>query len=226
VKQLDLNKLNQNPQPSAANDQQGPGYPDRQAQLRQALWQLLLPLPAAGAVGPAGIDPRLAAMGGSAPSEQRSASQDARGSNKAGELAATAYLLAGHIQQLSLYDAARAEVAGAAISGRPSGSPQAISVRLEATTERGGLATVELMHPELGPIELSIELAEGAVRVTATASSARSAEVIAQGQAALAARLLRQGVALEALDVVIVRKKKDAKSGTRARARARRQQES
>ena len=230
MKQLDLNKAQATPQPSAAENAAKPnggGFPDPQAPLRQALWQLLLPIPALAELDPAGREARLAALGGSGgASAQRGQTQDPRAAGRAGELAATAYLLAGHIQQLSLYDAAQAAVEdGARNSGAASGA-SAVAVHVEAATERGGLATVELMHAELGPVALSIELAEGALRVSATAGSARSAEVIAQGQAALAARLSRQGVALEALDVVVVRKKKEQRPSSRARARARRQQES
>jgi len=73
----------------------------------------------------------------------------------------------------------------------------------------------------LGPVTLSVELADGAVRVTATAGNVRSAEVIQQGQAQLAQRLLLQGIALEALDVVVVRKRKSARPAKRSRQRAR-----
>jgi flagellar hook-length control protein FliK len=129
--------------------------------------------------------------------------------------------LAGHLQQLSLFDAARAEHATA--TRAPALSQQSVQVRVDASTPNGGLASVELSHPELGQVGLAIELADGAVRITATATSARSADVIQQGQALLAQRLLHQGVVLEALDVVIVRKRKPAKRASRAQQRARKE---
>jgi hypothetical protein len=219
VKQLPLDMLSHVATPAAHSGKQpSAATSEPQGQLRQALWQLLLPIPE-GAPAALSGEHGPSAAGGSAPSAEQGPSRDStsRATQRASELAATAYLLAGHVQQLRLYAAAE--------GGGPSAPDQAFSIRVEAANERGGLATVELSHPELGPVTLSIELSEGAVRVTATASNPRSAEVIAQGQAALAARLLRLGVALEALDVVVVRrKKKDARSGNRARSRARRQE--
>jgi flagellar hook-length control protein FliK len=186
---------------------------DPNADLKQRLWQLLLPLPkkaAAVELGAAGANPQTA--------QQRS--REAQSHSAASELAATAYVLAGHLQQLSLFDAVRADVSSAPQPVKLGNNQHGVSVRVDATTSTGGLASVELMHPELGAVELSVELANGAVRVTATADSARSAQVIQQGQALLAQRLLHQGVALEALDVV-VRKRKSARPAKRSRQRSR-----
>ena len=185
---------------------------DPNADLKQRLWQLLLPLPEKAPAVEAGTS----AQSGTPDPRAR----EARSHTSAGELAATAYVLAGYLQQLTMYDSARAEVAVA--DRTPSfGGQHSVTVRVDATTANGGLASVDIAHPELGPVTLSVELADGAVRVTATAGNVRSAEVIQQGQAQLAQRLLLQGIALEALDVVVVRKRKSARPAKRSRQRAR-----
>jgi len=185
------------------------------SELKQRLWQLLLPLPEKAALL------ETSAPATNTTSDQRS-EREAHTRSASGELAATAYLLAGHLQQLSLFDAARAEHTTA--TRAPALSQQSVQVRVDANTANGGLASIELSHPELGQVGLAIELADGAVRITATATSARSAEVIQQGQALLAQRLLHQGVVLEALDVVVVRKRKPAKRANRAQQRARKEE--
>ena len=178
------------------------------AQLKSRLWQLLLPVP----------DKLLEASAtGTDTAPKHSDDRDARAHSAASELAATAYLLAGYVQRLSLHG--DNDFAVAEESAHRPGLQQAISLRVDANTATGGLASLELSHPELGAVGLAVELASGAVRITATATSARSAEVIQQGQAALAQRLLRQGIALEALDVVVVKPKQKPRSAKRARPR-------
>jgi hypothetical protein len=178
-------------------------------EIQQRLWQVLLQLPlmasgeaAAGAaadlsIGGAGLDSN----------HQR----ESRAESGSGELAATAYVLAGQILQFTLH---RHE-SGAAPAQDGAATPN-VAVRLDAATADGGSASVDVAHPELGEIGLQVEMSRGAVRVTAIATSELSAQVLQEGQAMLAERLLRQGVSLEALDV-IVRKRKPKKLAKRTR---------
>jgi hypothetical protein len=66
-----------------------------------------------------------------------------------------------------------------------------------------------------------VELSNGVVHVIASAPTELAAQVLLEGQAELAERLLRQGVVLEKLDVVVANKRKDSQ---RARARTRKQE--
>jgi flagellar hook-length control protein FliK len=188
---------------------------DPNAELKQRLWELLLPLPEAAAVQ---------AKTGAATRASTTDGQHARGAraNTLGsELITTAYVLAGHIQQLTLWGETSAAVSAPDDTGAP--RAPAYTVQLESAADGGGRASVELAHPELGAVALSVEMSAGAVRVTATAENERSAQVIAQGQAVLAERLAQQGVALEALDVIVTPKRR-TRSRLRARARARREE--
>ena len=78
-----------------------------------------------------------------------------------------------------------------------------------------------MAHPQLGDIALEVELSNGVLRVIASAPTELAARVLLEGQAQLAERLLRQGVALEKLDVTVANKRKDSQ---RARARNRKQE--
>lgn len=191
------------------------GTQDPNAELKQQLWELLLPLPEAAAVQAK----TAAATRASTTDGQHT--RGARDNTLGSELITTAYVLAGHIQQLTLWGETSAAVSPAddkAVAHAPT-----YTVQLESAADGGGRASVELAHPELGDIALSVEMSAGAVRVTATATDERSAQVIAQGQAVLAERLAQQGVALEALDVIVTPKRK-TRSRARARARARREE--
>jgi hypothetical protein len=189
------------------------------AALKQRLWELLLPLPEAADAAPIPALAQTAARASTADGQHARGTQ--RASQVGSELITAAYVLAGHIQQLSLWGAASAALKPL---DQPNGAPApAYTVQLESEADGGGRASVELSHPELGSVSLSVELSSGAVRVTATAENERSAQVIAEGQAILTERLARQGVALEALDVVIVPNRK-TRTRARARARARREE--
>ena len=178
--------------------------------LKQRLWQLLLPLPDKAAA----LD--VAATSADSTADRRD-EPATRARNAASELAATAYLLAGHVQQLSLFEQHAATAQRGADSPHATTQP-AVNLRVDVQTASGGLASLEISHPELGQVSLAVELTDGAVRVTATALSARSAEVIAQGQALLAQRLALQGIVLEALEVVVVQPKRRARDTARPRS--------
>jgi hypothetical protein len=201
---------------ATATQGQGQHAQDPNLQLKQRLWQLLLPLPEIGAIQ---SSPAQASRAGTA--DGRDTRTAARTNGLTSELVSTAYLLAAHIQQLTLWDVTSAVVESQKDVTQISSDP-AYTVRLESASDGGGLASVDLTHPELGSVSLSIELSDGAVRVTATADSPRSAQVIADGQAILTERLARQGVVLEVLEVLVVVNNRKNKS--RARARARRQE--
>ncbi|HEY2735063.1 MAG TPA: flagellar hook-length control protein FliK [Polyangiales bacterium] len=205
MKTFDMNKL-LGPPPTAANETALPVATEENLDLKQQLWQLLLPLPAAGKS--AGINPA-AARASTADGQRRDGE---RSNGLTSELVSTAYILAAQIQQFTAF----------ALPTETESAPPSegnYTVKLESAADGGGLASVELAHPELGPVSLAIELSSGAARVTATATSERSAQVIADGQAVLTERLARQGVTLEVLDVIVVPHRADRKR-IRARARA------
>jgi hypothetical protein len=206
MKPFDLQMLNST---NKAASGQGPVHPEANVQQKQQLWQLLLPTPDKAAL------PANSATGTDAAPRRNDGHAVRNGA--AGELAATAYLLAGYVQQLSLYGTSTPGTAAAEASYAT--LQQAVTLRVDANTTTGGLASLDVSHAELGQIALAVELADGAVRVTATVSSARSAEVLLQGQALLAQRLLQQGIALEALDVVVVTPKRKTRTAGRARPR-------
>jgi hypothetical protein len=192
---------------------------DPNAVLKQRLWELLLPLPEAAQ--PAAVAAQAQTATRASTADGQHTRSEPRASQLGSELITTAYVLAGHIQQLTLWGVTSAVTKPL---DEPNGAPApAYTVQLDSAADGGGRASVDLSHPELGSVGLSVELSAGAVRVTATVESERSAQVIADGQAILTERLARQGVALEALDVVIVPNRK-TRTRARARARARREE--
>jgi hypothetical protein len=224
----------QQPLAAKANDKAAPFDPGRE--LQERLWQLLLTSPSstAAALGmgaellplslPSGAGSLAAPSGVSATASDASTEADGDRNPQANsgqaELAATAYMLAGFVMRLSLSHDANSFAAALAEPSafHPDGAPEIAVQTLDQ--DGNGRASVELAHPELGTIGLEVELIHGAMRVTATADTDSSALVLQQGQAALAERLLRQGVALEALDVVVVRKRQ-RKPANRSRSRPR-----
>jgi hypothetical protein len=216
MKTLETGKL-QTATPNKEGVAQDPG-----ADLKQRLWQMLLPSTEVTDV--------TAAVSGSSNlktslSQSSDSQHDTRSRDRGAELAAAAYVLAGHIQQLSLHRPAQDDTSTPSNPPNTSSNDQGFNLQFDSDELGGGLASLDLSHPELGDIGLEVELESGAVRVTATATSERSARVIQAGQAVLAERLLRQGVALEALDVIVVHKQgPNQPLNGRKRARARRQE--
>ncbi len=89
----------------------------------------------------------------------------------------------------------------------------AVSIQITHATPEGGLAAVELRHPELGPIAIEVSLSGRTLSVLATAESEHAAAAIRAGQDALARKLKEQGITLQTLDVVVLRRRaRDKKS--------------
>jgi Flagellar hook-length control protein FliK len=198
------------------------GLPEAQTagglELQQRLWQLLFPLTLTAAESPATGAINTASTGLSPSPGER----DSHSDSGSGELVTTAYLLAGQILQFTLQTAEAGDAPDFAHEQAGAVAPN-VSVRLDAAHRDGGVASIDVAHPELGDISLEVELAHGALRVIATANSELSAQVLLDGQALLAARMLRQGVTLERLDV-IVRKRESKQSARRQRGRPRKQE--
>jgi hypothetical protein len=192
-----------------AKEASAPAIEALNVEIQQRLWQMLmqLQLMASGESGAAvAADVTIGGTGLGSSHERES-----RAESGSGELAATAYVLAGQILQFTLHP----HESGAAPMQDTTATPN-VAVRLDAATADGGSASVDVAHPELGEIGLQVEMSRGSVRVTAVTTSELSAQVLQQGQTMLAERLLRQGVSLEALDVV-VRKRKPKKLAKRTR---------
>jgi hypothetical protein len=205
VKPIDLHAL---AKAAAANKLSAALEPG--SELQQDLWQLLLPLPRTAAAN---------TQTGLGLERSPNTGRDERERDITSALTSAAYVLASAVQQLSwaryadgTRDAALQERSG----------EQAFQVRLDVVDADSGTASIDVWNPELGDIALEVEWLNGAVRVTATAPNEHSAEVLLRGRALLAERLLRQGVALEALDVIV--RKSPAKAAPRPRARARKQE--
>jgi hypothetical protein len=205
VKPIDLHAL---AKAAAANKLSAALEPG--SELQQSLWQLLLPLPRTAAVDTGA---------GLGLERSPNAARDERERDITSALSSAAYILANAVQQLSwtrYADGSR----DAALQERS--GEQAFQVRLDVIDDQSGTAAIEVWNPELGDIALEVEWTNGAVRVIATAPDERSAEVLLRGRALLAERLFRQGVALEALDVIV--RKSPARAAPRPRARARKQE--
>ena len=84
---------------------------------------------------------------------------------------------------------------------------QAVSIRVNHLTPEGGLAAVELRHPELGELAIEVSLSGRTLSVLATVESEHAATAIRESQAALAQRLSEQGITLQTLDVAVLRRK-------------------
>lgn len=206
MKPIDLHAL---AKAAAANKLSAALEPD--SELQHGLWQLLLPLRRKVEV----VDTQT----GLGLERSPNAGRDTRERDITSALTSAAYILASAVQQLSwarFADGTRE----AALQERP--GEQAFQVRLDVADADSGTALIDVWNPELGDIALEVVWVNGAVRVIATAPNEHCAEVLSSGRALLAERLLRQGVALEALDVVV--RKSPAKAAPRARARARKQE--
>lgn len=191
--------------------------------LEQRLWQLLYNPPVAStADNPEQAAQLIAAQalgeaGGSAQTDVPARDERERERDASGALASAAHLLAVTIPQLGVM---RYEHA----SARPMALENGI-VQLGYVDADGGTASVSVMHPLLGDIALDVELSQGAVRVVATVPNDYGARILLEGQALLAERLRRQGTTLQALEVLVRRKRKD-KEPQPTRKRQRRQERS
>lgn len=126
------------------------------------------------------------------------------------QLLAAAHAVAAH--WLSAYGVAA--VTNAAESGEPARAfrapPQAVTITVNHVTPDGGLAAVELLHPDLGELALEVSLSGNTLSVLATAETEHAAAAIREGQAALAEQLRAQGITLQALSVVVLRRRAKA----------------
>lgn len=182
------------------------------SELQHDLWQLLLPQPRTAAVA-------LDTQTGLGLERSPNTGRDQRERDITSAISSAAYILASAVQQLSWarYVDGTREPALQERAGE-----QAFQVRLDVIDADSGTASIDVWNPELGDIALEVQWTNGAVRVIATAPNEQCADVLLRGRALLAERLYRQGVALEALDVVV--RKSPAKAAPRPRARARKQE--
>jgi hypothetical protein len=86
-------------------------------------------------------------------------------------------------------------------------TPQAVTITVEHVTPEGGLAAVQLVHPDLGELSLEVSLSGNTLSVLATTETESAAAAIREGQAALAEQLHAQGITLQALSVVVLRRR-------------------
>jgi hypothetical protein len=82
-----------------------------------------------------------------------------------------------------------------------------VTITVDHVTPEGGLAGVELEHPDLGALALDVSLSGNTLSVIATAETEHAAAAIREGQAALAQQLRAQGITLQALSVVVLRRR-------------------
>jgi hypothetical protein len=141
--------------------------------------------------------------------EQRTAPVRPEGSRDA-QLLAAAHAVAAH--WLAAYRVTA--IAPAAMSGDGArtfrASPQAVTITVEHVTPEGGLAAVQLVHPDLGELALEVSLSGNTLSVLATAETESAAAAIREGQSALAEQLQAQGITLQALSVVVLRRRAKA----------------
>jgi hypothetical protein len=125
------------------------------------------------------------------------------------QLLAAAHAVAAYWLTASQVDAARppsaADGGGAGYARRS--LPPAVTITVNHVTPEGGLAGVELAHPDLGALALEVSLSGNTLSVLATAESEHAAAAIREGQAALARQLQAQGITLQALSVVVLRRR-------------------
>lgn len=86
-------------------------------------------------------------------------------------------------------------------------TPQAVTITIEHVTPEGGLAAVQLVHPDLGELSLEVSLSGNTLSVLATTETESAAAAIREGQSALAEQLHAQGITLQALSVVVLRRR-------------------
>jgi Flagellar hook-length control protein FliK len=82
-----------------------------------------------------------------------------------------------------------------------------VTITVNHVTPDGGLAGVELVHPDLGALALEVSLSGNTLSVLATAETEHAAAAIREGQAALAMQLRGQGITLQAVTVVVLRRR-------------------
>ena len=129
------------------------------------------------------------------------------------QLLAAAHAVAAHwlsASQLTQAAQARTAYSGDSPPVARASNPQAFEIRVNHVTPDGGLAAVDLNHPDLGELGIEISLSGNTLSVLATAESEHAAAAIREGQAALAAQLLAQGIKLQALSVVVLRRRAKA----------------
>jgi flagellar hook-length control protein FliK len=85
--------------------------------------------------------------------------------------------------------------------------PPAVTISVNHVTPEGGVAAVELAHPDLGALALEVSLSGNTLSVLATAETEHAAAAIRDGQAALAQQLQGRGIQLQALSVVVLRRR-------------------
>lgn len=124
------------------------------------------------------------------------------------QLLAAAHAVAAYWLTASRVNAARATAEGQAGGEAARRSlPPAVTITVNHVTPEGGLAAVELAHPDLGALALEISLSGNTLSVLATAETEHAAAAIREGQAALAQQLQSQGITLQALSVVVLRRR-------------------
>jgi hypothetical protein len=125
------------------------------------------------------------------------------------QLLAAAHAVAAYWIAASQVHAARANPAadGGGTDYQHRSLPPAVTITVNHVTPEGGLAGVELAHPDLGALALEVSLSGNTLSVLATAESERAAAAIREGQAALAQQLQAQGIKLQALSVVVLRRR-------------------
>lgn len=115
------------------------------------------------------------------------------------QLLAAAHAVAAYWQSAGQLLNAAAETAAESGSGS-----QPPIIRVTHVTPEGGLAAVELAHPDLGAVALEVSLSGRTLSVLATAETEHAAAAIREGQAALAQKLEAQGIVLQTLQVVVL----------------------
>jgi Flagellar hook-length control protein FliK len=127
------------------------------------------------------------------------------------QLVAAAHAVAAH--WLSTAQLVRDVAAQSGDAARPAAPPNhSVTISVNHVTPEGGLAAVELSHPDLGPLALEVSLSGQTLSVLATAESEHAATAIREGQAALAQQLQAQGIKLQALSVVVLRRRARAQN--------------
>jgi hypothetical protein len=126
------------------------------------------------------------------------------------QLLAAAHAVAAHWLTAYRIEAVAAAAAGGDTTRSYRSSPQAVTITVDHVTPEGGLASVELVHPDLGDLALEVSLSGNTLSVLATTESEHAAAAIREGQAALAEQLRAQGITLQALTVVVLRRRAKA----------------
>ncbi|MEY4578617.1 MAG: hypothetical protein RL701_3320 [Pseudomonadota bacterium] len=188
--------------------------------LAQRLWQMLLALPP---VAESSQELGAAGAAGSSATQGHDRDRNQRDNDATGQLASAAQLLAGAVQQLGFFRYEQTDTNTDASQASKQSAP--FNLHITNVDHDGGHASLEIAHAQLGEIALEVELSNGSVRVIASAPTEHSAQILADGQALLAERLLRQGIVLEKLDVVVKRgARKQGKRGDSKRTRAPKQE--